>query len=119
MNPLLSGTKDNLQKAKKIYAYVRDNLTCTSHNAAELSQSLKNILKTRNGTVAEINLLLVAMLKYANIEADPVIFSTRSHGYTLSVYPILDKFNYVICDANINGQNYFLDASEARLGFGK
>ena len=119
MNPLLSGTKDNLQKARKIYAYVRDNLTCTSHNAAELSQSLKNVLRTRNGTVAEINLLLVAMLKYANIEADPVILSTRSHGYTLSVYPILDKFNYVICDANINGQNYFLDASEARLGFGK
>ncbi|HEV8284220.1 MAG TPA: DUF3857 domain-containing protein [Chitinophagaceae bacterium] len=119
MNPLLVGTKDNLEKAKRIYAYVRDNLTCTSHNGTDLDQSLKNILKTRNGTVAEINLLLVAMLKYANIQADPVLLSTRSHGYTYSIYPILEKFNYVICDASINGQNYFLDASEPRLGFGR
>jgi hypothetical protein len=69
--------------------------------------------------VAEINLLLVAMLKYANIHADPVILSTRSHGYTYSIYPILNKFNYLVCDASINSQNYFLDASEPRLGFGR
>jgi hypothetical protein len=119
IDPLTAGTKDNVEKAKKIYAYVRDNLTCTSHNATDLDQSLKNVLKTRNGTVAEINLLLIAMLKYANIQADPVILSTRSHGYTYSMYPIIDKFNYVVCDVNINGQNYFLDASEPRLGFGR
>ena len=119
INPLIAGAKDNLEKARRIYTYVRDNLTCTSHSAVELDQSLKNILKSRNGTVAEINLLLIAMLKYANIQADPVILSTRSHGYTNSIYPIMDKFNYVICDAGINDQNYFLDASEPRLGFGK
>jgi hypothetical protein len=119
INPLIAGAKDNLEKAKKIYAYARDNLTCTSHSATDLDQPLKNILKTRNGTVAEINLLLVAMLKYAGIQADPVLLSTRSHGYAYSVYPILEKFNYVICYANINGQNYFLDASEPRLGFGR
>jgi transglutaminase-like putative cysteine protease len=119
IDPLTADAKDNVEKAKKIYAYVRDNLTCTSHNATDLDQSLKNVLKTRNGTVAEINLLLIAMLKYANIQADPVILSTRSHGYTYSMYPIIDKFNYVVCDVNINGQNYFLDASEPRLGFGR
>jgi transglutaminase-like putative cysteine protease len=119
INPLIAGTKSDAEKAKKIYTYVRDNLTCTSYSATDLNQSLKNVLKTRNGTVAEINLLLIAMLKYANIPADPVILSTRSNGYTYSMYPIIDKFNYVVCDVNVEGHNYFLDASRPRLGFGK
>jgi hypothetical protein len=119
INPLVLGTKDDVEKAKKIYAYVRDNLTCTSHSGTDLNQSLKNVLKTRAGTVAEINLLLVAMLKYINLQADPVMLSTRSHGMTYSMYPLLEKFNYVVCDLNIRGTNYFLDASEPRLGFGR
>ena len=119
VSPLISGVKDDLEKSKRIYTYVRDNLTCTSHSASDLDQSLKNVLKTRNGTVAEINLLLVAMLKYANVQADPVMLSTRSHGYTYSLYPLLDRFNYVVCSVNAGGENYYLDASQPRLGFGR
>ena len=106
-------------KARKIYAYVRDNYTCTDYSDMWLGQTLKNVLKTKNGTVSEINLLLVAMLRYAGIDADPVILSTRTHGYTYALYPIMSKFNYVICDASINGKQFLLDATHPRLGFGK
>jgi len=34
------------------------------------------------------------------------------------LYPLLDKFNYVICRMNIEGKDYYLDASEPHLGFG-
>lgn len=114
-----AGAASQLEKAKKIYAYVRDNFTCTDYSDVWLGQSLKNVLKSKNGTVSEINLLLVAMLKYSDIDADPVILSTRSHGYTYALYPIMSKFNYVICDANIDGKRIFLDATRPRLGFGK
>ena len=107
------------EKAKRLYAYVRDNFTCTDYSDLWLGQTLKNVLKTRNGTVSEINLLLIAMLRHAGIDADPVILSTRTHGYTYALYPIMSKFNYVICDANINGKQFFLDATHPRLGFGK
>src|SRR5678815_2601347 len=30
VNPLIAGVKDDLEKSKRIYTYVRDNLTCTS-----------------------------------------------------------------------------------------
>lgn len=117
--PLISGVNDETEKAKRIYQYVRDNITCTSHSAWEMDQSLKNVLKTRNGTVAEVNLLLVAMMKYANINADPVLLSTRSHGYVNPVYPALERFNYVICLTHVGGHDVFLDASQSKLGFGK
>jgi len=115
----LRGTSSPLEKAKKIYEYVRDNFTCTDYSEAGLDHPLKNVLKTKSGTVAEINMLLTAMLRYAGLDADPVILSTRTHGYTYALYPILNKFNYVICDATIDGKQIFLDATRPRLGFGK
>lgn len=109
----------DLDKAKSIYAWVRDNFTCTSHNRKYLEQNLRNILRNRRGSEVEINLLLTAMLLKAGLKADPVLLSTRSHGYTHELYPLMDRFNYVITALTIGDQKYFLDASEPRMGFGK
>src|SRR6186997_2941791 len=79
----------------------------------------KNILKDKKGSEAEINLLLVAMLRKAGLPADPLMLSTKSHGYALPVYPIMDKFNYVVCRTAIGGKTFYLDASRPRLGFGR
>jgi len=119
LSPVLIGATTKAEKAQKIYEYVRDNFTCTNRNRWTLDQTLKNVVKTRNGTVAEINLLLTAMLKYADIDANPVILSTRSNGFTYSaLYAIMSKFNYVIAEAVIDGKKIYLDATEPRLGFG-
>lgn len=119
VNPVVGEAKAPMDKAKRLYDYMRDNFTCTDHSDLYLNQTLKNVLKSRNGSVADINLLLIAMLKYEGLQADPVILSTRRHGYTYPIYPILDRFNYVIAQVNIDGKKYFLDASQPRLGFGK
>ena len=108
-----------IDKAKNIYQWVRDNFTCTNYNRKYLEQPLKNLLKTKNGNEAEINLLLTAMLLKADLPADPVMLSTRSHGYVHEVYPLMDRFNYVICKVKIDGKDYLLDASHSDLGFGK
>ncbi len=116
--PLVKGISSRMEKARKIYAYVRDNFTCTGHNQRAMDQNLRSVVKTRNGNVAEINLLLTTMLRHENIDADPVLLSTRAHGYTYSLYPILSKFNYVICRTIIDGKTFFMDATEPRMGFG-
>ncbi|MEI9810609.1 MAG: transglutaminase domain-containing protein [Bacteroidota bacterium] len=85
-------TTNRLEKARNIYAYLRDNMTCTNYNRMYLEQSLKNVLKNRNGNEAEINLLLVAMLRKAGLDAEPVMLSTRSHGYTYAMYPLIERF---------------------------
>lgn len=119
MDEAIGGAGDNLQKARNIYAYVRDHITCTNHNRKYLEQPLKNVLKNRNGNTAEINLLLVAMLKKAGLNAEPVMLSTRSHGYAYAMYPLLDRFNYVVAQLTMGGNTWYLDASEPRMGFGR
>jgi hypothetical protein len=105
--------------AKRIFNYVRDNFTCTDYSRHSTDQTLKNLVKSRNGNVAEINLLLTAMLRYEDIIADPVLLSTRSHGSTYPLYPILSQYNYVVTKAEIDGKTFYLDATEPRLGFGR
>ncbi len=117
-NPLVLGANTDLEKARRIYYYVRDNFTCTNYSDFYADQSLKNIVKTKKGTVSEINLLLTAMLKHVKILADPVMLSTRSHGQTYELYPLKTQYNYVVVKADIGNVAYFMDATEPRLGFG-
>ncbi|MEI9946002.1 MAG: transglutaminase domain-containing protein [Chitinophagaceae bacterium] len=118
-DPVIKGVSDELEKAKRIFTFVRDNFTCTNYNRYSMDQNLRTVARNHNGNVAEINILLTAMLRHEKIYADPVLLSTRSHGYTYALYPLPDKFNYVICKININGKNYYLDASKPQMGFGK
>lgn len=118
ITPLLTNADSKIETAQHIYRYVRDNYTATGYGGIYMRQPLKNLLKTKRGRVPEINILLTTMLKMAGVDADPVILSTRSHGYTYSLYPILSRFDYVISRCNIEGKLYYLDASEPELGFG-
>src|SRR4029079_9294630 len=86
-SPLVKGIGNKQEQAKKIFEYVRDHFTCTDHSEKWLDQSLKILVKSKTGSVSEINLLLTGLLKHENIDADPVILSTRSHGYTFPLYP--------------------------------
>jgi hypothetical protein len=113
-----SGTS-NIEKAKKIYAFVRDNFTCTDHTAKYVFTSLKKVFEAKKGSVAELNILLAAMLKKAGFEVHPVLLSTREHGKTYDAYPMLDRLNYVIVQAKVDDNYYLLDASMPKLGFGK
>ncbi|HRN55288.1 MAG TPA: DUF3858 domain-containing protein [Agriterribacter sp.] len=117
LKPVIQGTADKLDKAKKIYAYVRDRYTATGKRGIWLSVPLKTISKNKNGYVADINLLLTAMMKQQGIEAYPVILSTRSHGYTHEFYPLLDRFDYVISAVYIDDKLYYLDGTSPALGF--
>jgi hypothetical protein len=119
LKTITKGAANNLEKAQKIFAYVRDNFTCTSSGAFWLSNSLKTVYKTKNGNEADLNLLLTAMLIHAGLDAKPVILSTRGHGVVGTLNPVLNRFNYVIDRVTIESAAYCLDASEPWLGFGR
>lgn len=119
LEPLKKSSSNKQELTQKIFGYVRDNYTCTDHSDKFLGQTLKNLNKTKNGTVAELNLLLTALLRHEDIDASPVILSTRSNGFTYSMYPLLSQYNYVITQVKDGDKAYYLDASEPRLGFNR
>jgi Domain of Unknown Function with PDB structure (DUF3858)/Transglutaminase-like superfamily len=112
------------EKVNKIYSYVRDNFKTVSEEGygsqgLATHNSLKDVFKKKQGNVAELNLLLTAMLRKAGIKADPMILSTRDNGLADPSYPLSAEYNYVICVAYLNDKLIKLDASEHYIGFGQ
>ncbi|MRG43938.1 DUF3857 domain-containing protein [Chitinophaga sp. SYP-B3965] len=116
---LTKGATSQKVKAENIYNWVRDNFTCTDYAAFYTDQTLKTTFTRKSGSVTDINLLLVAMLRHAGLKATPVLLSTRSRGKVYPLYPIRSKFNSTIVNLKIDDQEYNMDATHPFLGFGK
>lgn len=68
-------------------------------------QNISKAFKEGKGNVAEINLLLVALLKETGLQANPVLISTQSNG--IPIFPTLEGFNYVIAGVRRVERLYF------------
>ncbi|WP_320053402.1 DUF3857 domain-containing protein [uncultured Acetobacteroides sp.] len=100
-----------LSKIQTIFNLVKSKVKWNDVNNYWCKDGIKKAYKDGIGNCAEINLLLVAMLKEAGITAYPVILSTRSHGLIDFGHPSSTKANYVVAVAEADGRQLFLDAT--------
>ena len=100
-------------------AYLRDNFTYNGHDGIYITSTLKDLFRTKSGSIADINMLLIAMLKTQKIAAVPVILSTRNHGFAHVFYPLLNRYNYVIAKVRVDNKTQYLDATTKYLPFGE
>lgn len=112
---LTKGTSSDIVRLNKIYDYVQHYMKWDGYKAVFTNKSLKNGYSDKSGNSADINLLLVAMLKKAGIETYPVILSTRENGILSIAHPTISDCNYVIAQAVIDGNKILLDATEPDL----
>jgi hypothetical protein len=70
------------------------------------------------GSAADINMILIILLRKLDIDANPVIMSTRNNGFIPTYSASLNKVNYLIAHVLINDKTYLLDATEEYLQAG-
>lgn len=96
LNHILSLVKANMQWNEK------DHLLMDSPKAA---------LKKGVGSSAEMNAVLISLLRDAGFEANPVVMSLRGRGRMFATYPTIEALNYFIVRVEEGGTSYYLDAS--------
>lgn len=117
--PRILSSEDNAdQKAQKIYEYVKRQIKWNSVYGKHAQYGVKDALERRSGNIGDVNLALISALNSADLEAYPVILSTRENGLPNSLHPVMTDFNYVIACVKVGDKQYFLDASEENLPFG-
>ncbi len=114
VDEITAGMNDPLQKAVAIHNYVKQNLEWDGTKDM-LADPLKKILDAKKGTAGDINIALASMLDKAGIPVNMIILSTRDHGFIRKSYPMTKQFNYVVCEAMIDGKAVLLDATERFL----
>lgn len=115
---LIAGETDSLTKAKKIYNFIRDWYRWDEHYGKYSELGIKKAFDQKTGNVGDINLSLIAALRYAGLDVEPVILSTRSNGIPIEIHPVLSDFNYVVAKVNIGNKIYLADATDDFLPFG-
>ncbi|NOU48534.1 MAG: hypothetical protein HOO86_15950 [Bacteroidales bacterium] len=81
------------------------------------NNSLGTSYKNGIGNSSDVNLSLLKLLRKLDIEADPVVLSTRSNGNLSDYNPSINKLNYVIVQAVVDGKKYMLDATEKYMPY--
>jgi len=99
------------EKMKIIYNYVRSNMVWNNINTFYAGDGIKGPWEKKRGTSGEINLILVNLLKDADLEVYPVLVSERYHGKVNTEIPFVDQFNTVFACVIINEKKYYLDAT--------
>lgn len=116
LNNILQGVSSSEEKIGRIFSYVLNKMTWNGYNGYYTNEGVRDAYKKGSGNVADINLMLVAMLRHANLEANPVLVSTKSHGIPL--FPTRNGFNYVIAGVQLPQGILLLDATnkDAEIG---
>ncbi len=102
----------SFKNAQIIYDYVKNNYSWNNKNRILTANTFPEFIKTKEGNNVEINLLLILLLRNAGFTADPVLLSTRSHGKIVKAYPFISQFNYMVCNVNLGGEEYLIDATD-------
>ncbi len=110
LNVVIQGVTDNIKKTFLVENFVKSKVKWNGNYGKYAQKGIKTAYKEGDGNVADINLLLVAMLRSLGIDANPVLISTRDNGVPLS--PTHDGFNYVICLVKNEGFSLLIDATE-------
>ena len=110
LNPLIKGLVNNEEKIAVIFNYVKSAVKWNKYMGYSCYDGVKKAYKDKTGNVAEINLMLVAMLRFAGLNANPVLISTRDNG--IALFPSITAFNYVIASVEMPEGKILLDATE-------
>ena len=116
IDALLNGATKPEEKIGRIFSYVLNKMTWNGYNGFYTNEGVKTAYKKGSGNVADINLMLVAMLRHAKLDANPVLVSTKKHGIPL--FPTRNGFNYVIAAVDLPQGTLLLDATnkDAEIG---
>lgn len=106
---LLNGITSNDERIAIIFNYVKSRMNWDESYGIYCDNGVKKAYQDKKGNVAEINLMLTAMLRYAGIDANPILVSTRSNG--ISLFPSRTAYNYVIAGVELQNQIILLDAT--------
>jgi hypothetical protein len=110
-------SNDELSKLKAIHNFVANKILWDGMYRFSTTEELKKVFSQERGNSAEVNLILIAMLRKANLRAHPVILSTRSNGSLHPAMAMLQNFNHVVASVKIDEKTYLVDATDPLLPY--
>ena len=107
------------EKIQHIYDYVINNYSWDKSYGIYANEGLNKLIKERSGNIGDINLLLINLLKKANLEVYPVVMKTRFSGLLNTNFPSRTELNYLIALVKYDDIEVYLDATSKYIPVGQ
>ena len=111
LESLLANYNTDNDKISAIFQHVKDKVKWNGFYGKYTEKGVRKAYKENTGNVADINLMLTAMLRSAGFNANPILVSSKGNGVPL--FPTLKGFDYVISSIKTaDNALILLDATE-------
>ncbi len=108
MNLTQMSTKD---KIAAIFCLLKKKIAW-NENYALYGKDISKVIKTGSGSNADINFILMSMLREAGVACDPLVMSARDRGVLPYTHPSIQKLNtFVVAAQETDSTKVFLDGS--------
>ena len=111
-------TTEPEKRMQLAYEFVQNYMKWNGDYSLGSSDGVKKSFDAKKGNAAEMNMMLITLLRELGLDANPVVLSTRSNGQISVEFALMERFNYVISHVKIGDKEYLLDATNpyAKLG---
>lgn len=103
---------DPYQKMVTIHNYVRNNMQWDNYYSIWALDGVKSAWKSKKGNTGEINMIMINLMRDAELTARPILVSTRENGRVNRSVADYDQFNKVLAYVEIGKEVYILDATD-------
>lgn len=109
LEELLKGKVGRDERIAAVFDFVKSRMNWNERMGYYTDLGVKKAYDEKIGNVADINLILISMLRKAQIKCNPVLVSTRSNG--ISLFPNRGAYNYVVAGVELDKEIILLDAT--------
>ena len=117
VDELLVGATTDLEKMERLYEYVIEYFEWDGKHRVISDQGIRDTFEKKTGNTADINIMLMEMLRYAGLKASPTLISTRANGNVLTEFALVNQFNMVVTAVEMEDGAVILDASSGKRGY--
>lgn len=107
----IKSIKNEAERAAAVLKFTQSKYSWDGEYSGFTDKGLKNLISTKLGNSAEINLLLILLMRSANLNAEPVLLSTVGRGILTSYSPSIGMLNYVLASVDFDGKFTLYDAT--------
>ncbi|MBL7818003.1 MAG: DUF3857 and transglutaminase domain-containing protein [Saprospiraceae bacterium] len=114
LKPLLANATTQEESLKMVFEYISKNIRWIDNFFSPfVEKTLDHAFKKKTANSGEMNLMMVACLREAGLNAYPLLISTFDNGTPSKDYASASQFDHVLCYVQINDKDYFLDAGNS------
>ena len=100
------------ERIRAVYNYVQSNMLWDEEYGIYTDKGVKDAWDKKSGNITDINFILIRLLKDADIDAKPLLISTKDNGYVNPFFPFLKRFNAVMVYVKDGDDVYVMNAAD-------